>query len=105
MENVKIVFQVKPNGDKTPNGYQCINYHMVFNIEMEDFYRKAHVVAEGHTMHIPDVVTHSSAVTREIVCIALTMAALHDPEIKAPDVLKTYVMALNRENILTVLAP
>ena len=44
-------------------------------------------------------------VTRETVCIALTMAALHDLEVKAPDVLNAYVMAPKSKKIWTVLGP
>ena len=54
---------------------------------MEDFLRKSHLVAGGHLINIPDTITYSSVVVRETVCIALTMAALHDPEIKAYDIL------------------
>ena len=39
-------------------------------------------------------------VARETVCIALTMVALHDLEVKAAD---AYVMAPDREKIWTVL--
>ena len=41
IENVKISFQIIPNGEKAPNGYQYVNGHMVFDIIMEDFHRKA----------------------------------------------------------------
>ena len=44
-------------------------------------------------------------VTIETVCIALTMAALNDQEVKATDILNAYVMAPNREKIWTVLGP
>ena len=37
--------------------------------------------------------------------IALTMAALHDLEIKAANVVNTYVMAPNHEKIWTALGP
>ena len=42
---------------------------------------------------------------RETVCIALTMAVLHDLEVKAADVLNAYVMAPNHEKIWSVLGP
>ena len=74
MENVKIAFQIILKGDKPPNGFQYVNCDMVFNIKMEDFWRKAHLVAVTNTQ---DIITHSSVVTRETVCIALTMVALH----------------------------
>ena len=53
----------------------------------------------------PDTITYSSVVTRETVCIALTMAALHDLEVKATDVLIAYVTAPNHEKIWTALGP
>ena len=37
--------------------------------------------------------------------ISQTMAALHDLQVKAADVLNAYMMAPNREKILTVLGP
>ena len=44
-----------------------------------------------------------SVVTIEIVYIALTIAALHDLEVKAADVLNADVTVSNCEKILTVL--
>ena len=40
-----------------------------------------------------------------LACIVLTMAALHDLEVKAADVLNAYVMAPNSKKIWTVLGP
>ena len=42
---------------------------------------------------------------KETLCIALTMAALHDLDIKAADIWNAYVTALNNKKILTVLGP
>ena len=72
---------------------------MVFDIKMEDFCRKACLVVGGHMNHTPDTITYFSVVTRETVCIALTMEALHDLEVKAADVLNDNAKALNREKI------
>ena len=55
--------------------------------------------------HTLDMITYSSVVTRETVCITLTMVVLHDLEVKAADVLNTYVTAHNREKIWTVIGP
>ena len=57
MENVKIAFQTIPNGEKHPNRFHYVNSHMMFDIKMEDFYRKACLVAGGHMMHTPDTIT------------------------------------------------
>ena len=40
MENVKIAFHIISEGEKPPNGFQYVNVHMVFDIKMEDFWRK-----------------------------------------------------------------
>ena len=55
--------------------------------------------------HAPVTIISSSVVTRETMHIALTMAALHDLEVKASDLLNVYVLAPNREKIWTVLSP
>ena len=73
---------------------------MVFNIDMEDLHRKAWLVVGDHMTHISDVITYSSVVTS-----ALTMAALHDQELKSADVLNACVVAPNREKRWTVLCP
>ena len=101
-ENVKIPFQVIPKGKKPPNGFQYINCHMVLDIKM-DFQRKIDLVVGAQMTHTPDTITYSSVVTRETLCIALTMAALHDLEVKVAEVLNAYVAAHNHEKILTVL--
>ena len=67
-----------------------ISTAMVFDIKIENFHRKAHLVARGHMTHTLNVSTYSSVVTRESVCIALTNA---------------YVMAPNQEKIWTVFSP
>ena len=72
---------------------------------MKDFSRKACLVTGDHRTHTSDVVTYSSVVMRDIVHIALTMAALHDLVVKAADILSAYMMAFNREKIWTVLGP
>ena len=97
-------FQI-PGDEKPRNGFQYVNCHIVFDIKMEDFHRKACLVAGGQMTNIPHTITFSSVVTRETLCIALTMAALHDLEVKAADVLNAYVMAANNDKTLTVLCP
>ena len=57
----------------------------------------------GHITNTSETIMYSSVVTRETVCITLTMAALHNLEVKAADVLNAYVMATNCEKIWTVL--
>ena len=105
MENVKIAFQIIPDGKKPPNGFQYVNCHMVFDIKMEDLQRKALLAVGGHMTHTLDAITYSSVVTRESVHIMLAMVALHDLEVRAADLLNAYVMAPNHDKIWTVLGP
>ena len=97
--------QTIPESKKPPNGFQCVNCHMVLDIKMVDFHRKAHLLAGGYMTHTLDTMIYFSVVTRETVHIALTMSALHNLEFKAADVLNAYVMAPIQENIWTVLGP
>ena len=57
----------------------------------------------GHLTKMPDVIAYASMNTRETVCIALTMTALHDLEVKTADILNANVMVCNREK--TVIGP
>ena len=88
---MKVAFKIILDGEKLPNG--------VFDINMEDFQRKACLLVGDHMTHTPNIIIYSSVVTRVIMCIALTMAVLHDLKFKATDVLNASLMAPNREKI------
>ena len=51
------------------------------------------------------VVTYTSVVSRETICISLTLAALNDLEVKCGDVLNAYITAPVKEKIWTYLGP
>ena len=78
---------------------------MVFDVKMEDFRRKARYVAGGHMTETPATLTYASVVSRESVRIALTMAALHDLEVKTGDIKNAYLTAPVAEKIWTVCGP
>ena len=105
MENVEITFQIIFDGKEPHNGFQDVNGNMVFYIKMDNFQRKACLVAGGHMTNTPDTIMDSSVVSREMVFIALTMVVLHNLEVKAADVLNDYVTAPNLEKIWAVLGP
>ena len=105
MKDVKVAFNILPNGEVAPKGYQHIRCHMIFDVKMEDFRRKARLVAGGHTTDPPKVMTYSSVVSRETVRLALTIAALNDLEVKAGDIMNAYVTAPVTEKIWTTLGP
>jgi hypothetical protein len=93
MKDVHAAFKLPLNGQSAPIGYQKISCHMIFDIKMEDFRRKARLVAGGHRTEAPATITYASVVSRETVCIALLMAALNDLEVKIGDVPNAYITA------------
>jgi hypothetical protein len=71
----------------------------------ENFWRKARLVAAGHTSNAPSTLTYASAVSRDSVRIALTIAALNDLKIMACDIQNAYLTADCREKIWTRAGP
>ena len=86
MSAVKVAFKILDDDDKPPIHSQYMKCHMVFSIKMEDFSRKAHLVAGGHMVEAPKSLTFASVVSRESVRITLTLAALNELEVKTSDI-------------------
>jgi Reverse transcriptase (RNA-dependent DNA polymerase) len=63
------------------------------------------MVAGGHMTKAPATLTYASAVSRESVRIALTLAALNDLEVKTADIENAYLTAPMSEKIWTKLGP
>ena len=105
MANVKVAFKILPDGAKEPVGHQYMDCHLVYEIKLDGFRRKARLVAGGHMTEAPAVMTYASVVSRETVRIALTIAALNDLEVKASDVQNAYLTASCAERIYTRLGP
>ena len=79
---VKVAFKILDDENKPPIGSQHIKCYMVFSTKMEDFSRKACLLAGGHMVEAPKSLTFASVVSRESVRIALTLAGL---EVKTSD--------------------
>jgi len=105
MKEVRVAVRILSKDEPDPVGYQKIRCHMIFDIKMEDFRRKARLVAGGHVTKAPASITYASVVTRKTVRIALMIAALNNLEVKVGDVLNAYLTASNSERIWTVLGP
>ena len=59
-----------------------IKCHMIFDVKLgENFRRKARLVGGGHMTTAPRSITYSSVVSRDLVRIALTAAALNGLDI------------------------
>jgi hypothetical protein len=79
--------------------------HMVWDIKMEDFRRKARCVAGGNTTEVPSTITYASVVSRESVRIALTLAALNDLQVKSADIQNAYLCSPCGEKVWTICWP
>ena len=99
IEKVRVVFKILRNNEKPPPTFQEIHCHLVFDIKMEDFHRKARFVAGGHITEAPKTLTYASVVSRETVRIALTLAALNDLEVKTGDIENAYLPVPAMEKI------
>jgi hypothetical protein len=105
MNNVRISFKILNEEESVPPTYQDIRCHMIFDVKMEDFWRKARFVAGGHTTDTPHAMTYASVVSMESVRVALTLAALKDLYLKMADIENAYLTAPLTEKIWTVLGP
>mmetsp|Transcript_2969 Transcript_2969/g.4278 ORF Transcript_2969/g.4278 Transcript_2969/m.4278 type:complete len:93 (+) Transcript_2969:2448-2726(+) len=63
------------------------------------------LVAGGHMLETPPILTYSGVVSRETVRIVLTMAALNDLEVKASDMQNAFLTSPISELVHTVLGP
>ena len=47
-ENEKVAFHILSDSEKASNSIHFVNWHIVFDIKMEDFRREACLVVGGH---------------------------------------------------------
>ena len=87
MKNVRVAFQILDENEEVPIGYKFIRCHMIFDVKMEDFRRKARLVDGGHMTDTPAAITYASVVSHESVRLALMLAALNALEVKCGDVM------------------
>ena len=106
MKNVRVAFEPLEDGKDVPIGHKFMQCHIVFDVKMEaNFRRKARLVAGGHMVLDPAVLTYSSVVSRDTVRVALTLAALNDLQVKTSDIQNAYLAAPCEEKIWTILGP
>ena len=103
VNTVMIAFKLLDEGEKPPHTYQEIICHMIFDINMEDFCKKARYVAGVNATVAPTTLTYASVVSRESVRIAITLDALNYMEVKTSDIQNAYLTAPCSEKIWTTL--
>ena len=59
---------------------------MIFDVKMEYFRRKDRLVAGGHVMEPPAIITYAILVSRETTKIALKLSSLNDLPVKVADI-------------------
>ncbi len=100
-----MAFQTMKGEEEPPPTIQEMRCHLVNDINMEDFQRKALSVADGHMTSPPAYVTYASFVSRESVPIALTLVALNNLNVKTADIENAYLTAPVGEKIRYRLGP
>jgi hypothetical protein len=65
MNNFRIAYKILNGEESFPPTYQDIRCHIIFDVKMEDFLRKARFVAGGYTTDTPHAMTYASVVSRE----------------------------------------
>jgi hypothetical protein len=107
MKNVRPAFEFwDKDVSKFPPGYQKITCHMIFDVKMgKNFRRKARFVADSHKTKTPAAMTYSPVVPRDLIRIALTIAALNDLNIMACGIQNAYLTADCRDKCWTAAGP
>ena len=107
MKNVQPAFELFEGiKDDIPIGYQKIECHMIFDVQLGDnLLSEARFVVGGHKKVAPNSIIYSSILYCDSVLIALTIAALNGLDILACDIKNEYLTANCRENIWTIAEP
>ena len=83
MRNVRVAFRIMKSGQSAPVGYQFLWCHGIWDIKIDCFKQKFRLVAGVHMTEAPASIIYVGVFSRDSVRITLTMAALHDLEVKA----------------------
>ena len=87
---------------KIKPGYEHVNLHMIFDINMDGkFTRKEVLVSDEHKTSPPSSIIYSSVVSREIVRIAFLLASLNDLDIFVYDIGNACLNSKFREKLWT----
>ena len=97
-------FQVIPEDQEVPEGYQYIPLLWAFAVKY-DGRRRARCVAGGHVTPDLDVDMYSGVVDLEIVRLAFIAAKLQDLQVYTADIGSAYIQAFTTEKVYTIAGP
>ena len=60
MTNIRVAFVILKDGERAPIVHKQINFLLIYDVNMEDFRRKARLVSGGHMTDTPKCMTYSS---------------------------------------------
>ena len=89
---MSVAFEVLEDGKRPSAAHKRLPFHIIYDIKM-DSTRKARLVAEGCRIPNPVTSTYAGVVSREIVSIAFTYAALNCLDVWATDVKNVFLQA------------
>ena len=92
MSNVGVAFWVLKTGDKSPLGWKKASGRLIYDVKI-DFTRKSRWLKDGNWTLNPKTSCYAEVVSREIIRIPLTYAALHKIYVKAADIQNAYLQA------------
>ena len=105
MMDVKVAFKPLEDGDNLTIGCTFVLCHMIFNVKMKDFCRKARIVASTHMTETSDTMTYARVVSCETICLDLVISAMENMELKFVDVMNLHITSPIQEKIWTTLGP
>ena len=105
MNNLRVAFNILNGDSKIPPVHQFMRCHMIFDIMINIFKRKARYVAGANMTEPPSYITYAIVISRASICITLTMAALNDPDVFKSDAQNAYFKEPMTKNIYTKCGP
>ena len=105
MKYVKVAFKLLEEDNILPIRYTFFRGHMIFDVNMEDFSRKARFFASSYMMMSPDTMNYVRIVSCETVRLDILISALNYLVAKCGDVMNEYITDPIEENIWTNIGP
>ena len=81
MTNLKVTFKIIDDDEYFPRNHQFVKCQMILDVKIENFRRKARLVAGGPMTKASVAVTYAIVVSCETVCIAIAIAVLNDLQV------------------------